>query len=128
MFGEEVKKEEKEEVKKEENKNNKEDNIEKEIDLSQLSITEYLYLVSIDNNKNVIFDTKEKAMKYVNIYSSKYTNNENCYLYYVVKDCFNTVDENTDIYKIMKSSNIYLISYDTHISTIKIIKTPKLNI
>lgn len=129
----------KEENKKDENKQDKNDennesstkndkDEKEEIDLSKLTITEYLYLVSIDNNKNIIFDNREKAMKYVHSYASKYTCNENYYLYYVLNDCFNNVDEDTEVYKIMKSSNMYLISYDTHISTIKVIKTPKMNV
>lgn len=100
----------------------------KEIDLNNLKIIEYEYLVSIDNDKHLIFNTKEKAEKYLNKYTSNYTDKENYYLYLVLNnDCF---DDNFDIdvYKIMKCYNVYLISYDTLISTIKISKIPKMDI
>lgn len=121
LFGESQHVETKSEIKDE---NKKEDENKKDEIKDENKKDEYLYLLSIDGTKNLIFNTKEKAEQYVFTYAEKYTCMENYYLYLVVDDCFNDIDK--DVYKIMKYSNIYLISYDTHVSTLTISKVIKM--
>lgn len=88
----------------------------------ELKILSYTYLITIDKVNKCVFDVENDAIQYVLNYSIEYTTQPgNYYLVQVIDD-----DVDGDIYHVMKPSNLYIFNYEILISSVRILRIPKM--